>query len=142
MGRPKLLKRKAQKHWCLAYAHLLPPLKAALAPPGLDLSDGQTIDILMATMHELLVEKQGIICDPDKMLAVLNSHFKKTFSEFLVETLTGFGHFNVSTKWREDGSVTVTCDGGTAIVPAQVFAGERLDRDAILRDLKTEGRAT
>ena len=134
MGRPKLKKRKAQKHWCLAYAHLLPELKAALSPPGLDLSDGQLVDVLMATMHELLVEKKGIIADPDTLLRVLNEHFKRTFSEFLVTTLKGLGHKDVATNWEADGSVTVWCSAGSATIPPKVFG--LVNADSILREMK------
>ena len=141
-GRPKLLNPKRQARLNVEYLHLLPALKVALGPPpGLTLSDGQAIDVLIATMHELLVDKKGIIADPDKMIDYLNSHFKKTFSDFLVETLRAFGHRDVYTKWREDGAVTVTCDGGGVKIPAQLFAGEHLDKAAILRELRPAGRA-
>ena len=141
-GRPRLTHPKRQARLNVEYLHLLPELKTAISPRGLTMTDGQAVDVLIATMHELLVEKQGVICDPDKMVDFLNHHFKKTFSEFLVETLKGFGHMDVSAKWREDGSVTVTCDDGTAVVPAQPFEGERLDKDAILRELRPTGRVT
>ena len=144
MGRPKLKKRKAQKHWCLAYSHLLPDLKTALSPPGLELSDGQLVDVLMATMHELIVEKRGIICDPEKLLEVVNTQFKTEFSRFFADAMTAAGHGQAKTFWNADGSVEVSWgDGRMRIkIPAKVFEGRRMNSDEFLREVRAEGRVS
>ena len=142
MGRPKLKKRKAQKHWCLAYAHLLPDLKAAMSPPGLELSDGQLVDVLMATMHELIVEKRGIICNPEKLLEVVNRQFKTEFSRFFADAMTAAGHGQAKTFWNADGSVTVSWGDGRIKIPAKVFEGRRMNSDEFLREVKAEGRVS
>ena len=139
-GRPRLKTPKAQARLNVEYLHLLPPLKTAMSPRGLSMTNAQAIDVLIATMHELLVERKGIVVDTDKMIDVLNGHFRRTFSAFLAETLTAFGHEDVATSWREDGSVKVECAGGTAVVPEKVFAGDGLDRDGLLRELKATTR--
>lgn len=134
-GRPKSKHPKSQRHLNLAYMHLLPALKAKLAPPGLEVSDGQMVDIAIATLHELLVDKGAEIIDPVRMLAVVNAHFKRTFSEFLVKVLTEDGRQKVETFWSEDGQVHVKWDTSSISIPAEVFA--RADANSMLRDLKT-----
>ena len=129
-GRPK-----SQRHLNLAYMHLLPELKAKITPPGLEMSDGQMVDVAIATLHELLVEKGAELIDPVRMLAVVNAQFKRTFSEFLVKVLTEDGRQNVSTYWSEDGRVHVKWDTSSVSIPAEVFA--RADADSMLRELKT-----
>ena len=142
MSRKKLARPKKQRHLQLAYMHLLEELKPALAPSGLDLSDGQAIDVAVATMHELLVEKRGIIVDPDKMLALMNRILKTELSRFFAEAMTKAGHGEVKSFWNADGGITVTWDEGRMEVPAAVFSGERMDKDALLRELKAEGRVS
>ena len=137
MGRKKSERPKTRNTYSLEYVDKLKELKERLAPKGLHITDGQAIDVLVATMHELVIEKRGIICDPDKMLDVLNHHFTREFSKFLAQALEEFGHKDVKTQWRKDGSVIVTCDGAAADIPAKVFAGERMDKDGLLRELKT-----
>ena len=73
------------------------------------------------------------------MIDYLNSHFKKTFSDFLVETLRAFGHRDVYTKWREDGAVTVTCDGGGVKIPAQLFRRRALGQGRDPTGTETSG---
>ena len=137
-GRPKSQHPKTQRHLNLAYMHLLPELKAKLTPPGLEMSDGQAVDVAIATMHELLIGEGAEVIDPVRMLAVVNAQFKRTFAEFLVKTLTEDGRQNVSTFWSEDGSVHVKWDTSSVSIPAEVFA--RADADSMLRDLKTGRR--
>ena len=134
-GRPKSQNPKSQRHLNLAYMHLLPELKAKITPPGLEMSDGQMVDVAIATLHELLVEKGAELIDPVRMLAVVNAQFKRTFSEFLVKVLTEDGRHNVSTYWSEDGRVHVKWDTSSVSIPAEVFA--RADADSMLRELKT-----
>ena len=134
-GRPKSQNPKSQRHLNLAYMHLLPELKAKITPPGLEMSDGQMVDVAIATLHELLVEKGAELIDPVRMLAVVNAQFKRTFSEFLVKVLTEDGRQNVSTYWSEDGRVHVKWDTSSVSIPAEVFA--RADADSMLRELKT-----
>ena len=135
MSRKKLARPKKQRHLQLAYMHLLEELKPALAPAGLDLSDGQAVDVAVATLHELLVEKRGMIVDTDKLMALLNRQFRTEFVESMVKILTELGHTDVHTEWREDFSVKVTCDGGGFIVPPQMFA--RADAERGLREMQT-----
>ena len=134
-GRPKSKHPKTQRHLNLAYMHLLPELKAKLTPPGLEVSDGQMIDIAVATLHELLVLKGAEVVDPDRMLAVVNAQFKRTFSEFLVKVLTEDGRQKVETYWSEDGRVHVKWDTSSVSIPAEVFA--RADADSMMRELRT-----
>ena len=135
MGRKKLKRPKKQHHLSLAYLDQLQDIKDKLAPPGLELSDGQAVDICIATLHELLVEKGAELIDPVRMLAVVNAQFKRTFSEFLVKVLTEDGRQNVSTYWSEDGRVHVKWDTSSVSIPAEVFA--RADADSMMRELKT-----
>ena len=135
MGRKKLKRPKKQHHLSLAYLDQLQDIKDKLAPPGLELSDGQAVDICIATLHELLVEKGGEIVDPVRMLAVINSQFRKQFVESMVKVLTELGHTDVHTEWREDFSVKVTCDAGGFTVPPEMFA--RADADSKIRELRT-----
>ena len=137
LGRPKALRPKKQKRFSVAYLHLLEELKPRLAPPGLDLSDGQAIDICIGTLHEMLVQDGLTVVNTDKMLAVLNHHFKKTFSEFLVKVLTEDGRQDVETYWSPDGRVGVKWDTSSISIPAEVFAGEGLDEDGLLRQMRT-----
>ena len=135
MGKPRLKRPKTRHHYSLACIKELHELRDRLTPTGLEMTDGQAIDVIVSTMHEVIIEKGLEIIDPDKMLALTNEHFKKTFSEFLVQILTQFGHADVKTHWREDGSILVRCDVGGFTVPAEVFA--RADADSKLRELKT-----
>ena len=64
IGRPRLTRPTKQKRLNLAYMHLLAPLKTKLTPLGLEVSDSQMIDICVATMHEVLVEKGAEVIDP------------------------------------------------------------------------------
>ena len=135
LGRPRAKHPKTQRHFSVAYAHLLEPLKAKIAPPGLELSDGQAVDICIATLHELLVEKRGEIVDPEKMMALINRQFRSQFVEAMVKVLTELGHTDVHTEWRKDFSVKVTCDAGGFTVPPEMFA--RADADSMMRELRT-----
>ena len=135
-------RKKQQKHWCLAYADLLEPLKKKFAPPGLELTDGQTCDIALAVVHEILIEDNLQIVDLDKLLAHFNEHLKKTWADFVSKALIGAGHEDVVVDWHKDGSVEVRWDGGRAIVPTKVFSGERMDKDDWLRQLKTGVRVS
>ena len=134
IGRPRLTRPTKQKRLNLAYMHLLAPLKTKLTPLGLEVSDSQMIDICVATMHEVLVEKGAEVIDPARMLEVVNAEFKRNFSEFLVKVLTEDGRQNVSTHWSEDGKVYVKWDTSAVTIPAEVFA--RADADSMLRHLK------
>ena len=135
MGKPKLKRQKTRHHYSLACIKELRELRDRLTPTGLEMTDGQAIDVIVSTMHGVIIEKGLEIVDPERMLALTNEHFKKTFSEFLVQILTQFGHTDVTTKWRKDGSVQVRCDVGSFTVPSEVFG--RADADSQLRELKT-----
>ena len=135
MSRKKLARPKKQRHLQLAYMHLLEELKPAMGPAGLDLSDGQAVDVAVATLHELLVLKRGAIVDTDRLLDLLNRQFRKEFVESMVKVLAELGHTDIHTEIRKDFSVKVTCDAGGFTVPAQMFARETAERR--LRELKT-----
>ena len=135
MGRPKLARPKKQTRLNVTCLELVKELKAVLAPPGLELTDAQTFDIAVCTLHELLVEKRLTVVDPNKMLSVLNGHFRRTFAEFLVTTLKGLGHKDVATKWEANGSVTVWCSAGSATIPPEVFG--IVNAESLLMEMKT-----
>ena len=135
MSRKKLARPKKQRHLQLAYMHLLEELKPALAPSGLDLSDGQAVDVAVATLHELLVEKRGAIVDTDKLMALLNRQFRKQFVESMVKVLAELGHTDIHTELRKDFSISVECDAGSFTVPPQMFA--RADAESGLREMQT-----
>ena len=137
MSRKKLARPKKQRHLQLAYMHLLEELKPKLSPPGLDLSDGQAVDIAIGTLHEMLILDKLTVVNTDRLMAVLNHHFKKTFSEFLVKVLTEDGRQDVETYWSPEGKVYVKWDTGSIAIPAEVFAGEHLDTDDLLREMRT-----
>ena len=139
-GRPRLIRPKKQARLNVEYLHLLPELKTAISPRGLSMTDAQAIDVLISLVHELLVERRGFMCDPEKLLNAMNGQIRKVFSEVMPEILEGLGHKDVKTTYAADGKVTVTCDTGAARMPAEVFTGERLDKDALLRELKAVGR--
>ena len=139
MGRKKLARAKKQRHLQLAYMHLLEELKPALAPAGLDLSDGQAVDVAVATLHELLVEKRGEIVDMDRLMGVVNQQFRNQFVESMVKVLAELGHTDIHTQICKDFSVNVTCDSGRFTVPAQMFA--RADADSKLRGITPQGHA-
>ena len=124
----------------LAYMHLLEELKPKLAPPGLDLSDGQAVDIAVATLHEMLVLDKLAVVNMDTVMEVLNRHFKTAFSRFFVEAMTKAGHAEVKTAWTAAGGVIVTWDGGRMEISAQVFTGAFGNKDTWLRDMRTGAR--
>ena len=139
-GRPKLKKPKKQARLNVECLDLLPEVKTALSPRGLTMTDAQTIDVVVSLVHELLVERRGFMCDPEKLLAVMNGQIKKVFSEVMPEILEGLGHKDVKTSYDAEGRVIVVCDTGAARMPAEVFTGERLDKDEVLKELKAVGR--
>ena len=126
----------------MTYLDLLQELKTVLAPKGLEMTDAQTFDVAICVLHELLVLKRGMICDPVKLMRFINQHFKKEFSQFFAEAMTKAGHGPVKTVWNKDGSVTATWGDGRMEIPAKLFEGERLDADSFLRELKAEGRVS
>ena len=93
------------------------------------------MDVCIATLHQLVIEKGLTVVNMDKMLAIVNKHFKRTFSEFLVTTLEGLGHKDVATKWEDNGSVTVWCKAGAATIPSEVFG--TFDAESLLLEAKT-----
>ena len=137
MGKPKLKRQKTRHHYSLANIKELRELKDRLTPEGLEMTDGQAIDVIVTTMYGAIIEKGLDVVDLDKLLAIVNGHFQRVFSQFLSEVLTEFGHKDVKSKWQSDGSVQVTCDAGGATLPPKVFAGERLDKGGLLREMRT-----
>ena len=135
MGRKKLKDPKTQRHFSVAYMHLMDELRPKLVPPGLQVSDGEMVDVCIKTLHLLLVDKQLTVVDPAKMMAVLNSHFRQTFSDYLVTTLEGLGHKDVRAEWQPDGSVMIACSAGTAKVPSQVFG--LVTAESLVMQMKT-----
>ena len=135
MSRKKLKDPKTQRHFSVAYLHLMDELRPKLVSPGLQVSDGEMVDVCIATLHQLVIEKGLTVVNMDKMLAIVNKHFKRTFSEFLVTTLEGLGHKDVATKWEDNGSVTVWCKAGAATIPSEVFG--TFDAESLLLEAKT-----
>ena len=135
MGRKKLKQPKTQRHFSVAYMHLMDELRTKLISPGLQVSDGEMVDVCIATLHQLVFDKGLTVVNPVKMLDILNTHFKRTFSEFLVTTLKGLGHKDVATRWEDDGSVTVWCKAGAATIPAKVFGN--VNAESLLMEMKT-----
>ena len=141
-GRPKLLNPKKQTRLNVTYLELVQELKAKLAPPGLELTDAQTFDIAVCTLHKLMVGPRSIVCDLDQMMTTLNVHFKLAFNEALVSALEAFGHKDAKVQWSDNGHVAVTCEGLAAVVPARLLGWERLDKAEILRELRPTGKVT
>ena len=137
MARSKLKKPKTRHNFALANIGQLRELRDRLTPTGLEMTDSQALDIVVATMHGAIIEKGLEVVDLDGLLAIVNKHFTSTFSVFLVEVLTKAGHTNVRTVWSEDGSVQVWWDDGGVTLPAIVFAGERMDKHGLLREMRT-----
>ena len=140
IGRPKLAQPKTQKRLNLAYMHLLEPLRAKLTPRGVELSDSQLIDTCVATVHGLLLEEGVEVCDPVRMLALVNRQFRNQFVESMVKVLTELGHTNIRIQVREDQTFLVTCTDGEFSVPAEMFG--RADANSMFRDMKTPGGST
>ena len=135
MGRKKLKDPKTQRHFSVAYMHLMDEVRAKLVPPGLQVSDGEMVDVCIKTLHLLLVEKGLKAVDPAKMMKIMNEHFRRTFAEYLKTTLEGLGHKNVRTRWEPDGSVTVLCAAGAATVPAEVFG--IVNAESVVMEMQT-----
>ena len=135
MGKPKLKRQKTRHHYSLATIKELRELKDRLTPKGLEMTDGQAIDVIVSTMHEVMIEKGFEIVDPERMMELVNVQFRKQFVESMVKVLAELGHTDIHTELREDFSVKVTCDVGGFTVPSEVFA--RADADSTLRELKT-----
>ena len=137
MARSKLKKPKTRHHLALANIGQLRELKDRLTPTGLEMTDSQALDIVVATMHGAIIEKGLQVVNMDHMLGIMNEHLKRVWAEFVSKALEGAGHEDVVVDWHKDGSVEVRWDQGRAIVPAQVFAGEWMDKDDLLRQERT-----
>ena len=135
MGRKKLKDPKTQRHFSVAYMHLMDELRPKLVPPGLQVSDGEMVDVCIKTLHLLLVEKGLTVVNPAKAMKVYNEHFRQTFAEYLATTLKGLGHKDVATKWEADGSITVRCAAGDATIPPEVFG--IVNAESLLMEMKT-----
>ena len=135
MGKPKLKRPKTRHHYSLARIKELHELRDRLTPKGLEMTDGQAIDVIVSTMHEVIIEKRFEVVEPDKLMALLNRQFRTEFVESMTKILAELGHTDIETEWLPDFSVKVTCDGGGFTVPAQMFA--RADAESTLRELKT-----
>ena len=135
MGRTKNKNPKTRHNYSLGCLKELRALRDRLTPPGLEMTDGQTIDIIVATMHGVIIEKSLEIVDPDRMMELINVQFRKQFVDSMVKVLSELGHSNIHTELHADLSVHVTCDEGGFTVPAEVFG--RADADSRLRELKT-----
>ena len=119
----------------LAYMHLLEELKPKLAPPGLDLSDGQAVDIAVATLHEMLVLDKLEVVNPDRLAKALNNLHMRGIAKAIGEIVSALGHTDITVKWGLDGSINVHCDGGTVTLPHKLFA--RGDTEGELRAMRT-----
>ena len=135
MGKPKLKRQKTRHHYSLACIKELRALKDRLTPTGLEMTDGQAIDVIVSTMHGVIIEKGLEIVEPDRMMELVNVQFRTQFHESMVKVLTELGHTDIRTELREDLSIQVTCDSGGFTVPAEMFG--RADADSRLRELKT-----
>ena len=58
MGRKKSEHPKTRNTYSLQYVGKLKELKERLAPKGLHITDGQAIDVLVATMHEIMFDER------------------------------------------------------------------------------------
>ena len=135
MTRKKLEQPKTQRHFSVAYMHLMDELRAKLVPPGLQVGDGEMIDVCVKTLHMLLVEKGLTVVSPTRAVKVYNEHFRRTFSEYLATTLRGLGHQDVAVTWESDGSVTVRCAAGYATIPPEVFG--IVNAESLLMEMRT-----
>ena len=133
--KPKLKRPKTRHHYSLATLRELHELRDRLTPKGLEMTDGQAIDVVVSTMHEVIIEKRFEVVNPAKMLELVNVQFRKQFVESMTKILGELGHTAIETEWLPDFSVKVTCDAGGFTVPAQMFA--RADAESTLRELKT-----
>ena len=134
MGRKKLAHMKNRNTYSLENLKQLREIRDKISPMGMHMTDSQTLDVVIVTMHKVLFDNNLQVTDVDAQLAMLNHHFTKTFSEFLEKTLREFGHTDVATTWSEDGSITVVCDKGGAIVPAAMFG--RDDADSMVKSTR------
>ncbi len=135
MGKPKLKRPKTRNHYSLACLKELHELRDRLTPEGLEMTDGQAIDVAVSTLHGVIIEKRFEVVEPDKLMALLNRQFRTEFVESMVKVLAELGHTDIHTEVLKDFSVQVTCDAGGFTVPAQMFA--RADAESTLRELKT-----
>ena len=135
MGKPKLKRQKTRHHYSLACIKELRELRDRLTPQGLEMTDGQAIDVIVSTMHGVIIEKSFEVVEPDKLMALLNRQFRNQFVESMVKVLTELGHTDIRVQLREDHSAKVTCDAGEFTVPPQTFG--RADAESSLREMKT-----
>ena len=135
MARSKLKKPKTRHNLALANMGQLRELRDRLTPTGLEMTDSQALDIVVATMHGVIIEKRFEVVQPDKLMALLNQQFRKQFVESMVKVLAELGHTDIHTEIRKDFSVKVTCDAGGFTVPPEMFA--RADADSKIRELRT-----
>ena len=135
MGKPRLKRPKTRHHYSLACIKELHELRDRLTPTGLEMTDGETIDVVVSTLHGVIIAKGLEVVEPDKLMALLNRQFRKQFVESMVKVLAELGHKDIHTELRKDFSVKVTCDGGIFNVPAKIFA--RADAESTLREMKT-----
>ena len=92
MGKPKLKRQKTRHHYSLACHKELLALKDRLTPTGLEMTDGQAIDIVVSTMYGVIIEKGFEVVEPDRMMDLLNRQFRKQFTESMVKILSELGH--------------------------------------------------
>ena len=133
MGRKKLTRTKNRNTYSLENLKLLREIRDKITPMGLHATDSQALDVVIVVLHKIMFDDNLQVTDIDALLKMVNGHVTREFSEFLEKTLTEFGHTDVATHWQEDGTVTVVCDKGGAIIPPVMFG--RAD----LRTLKATG---
>ena len=136
MGRNKLTHTKNRNTYSLENIKQLREIRDKISPMGMHMTDSQALDVTIIVMHKVLFDNKLQVVDMDKVLAYFNEHLKRTWAEFVSKALEGAGHEDVEVDWHKDGSVEVRWDQGRAIVPAQVFAGEGLGEDDLLRKMK------
>ena len=134
MGKPKLKRPKTRNHYSLACLKELHELRDRLTPEGLEMTDGQAIDVAVSTLHGVIIEKRFEVVEPDKLMALLNRQFRTEFVESMVKVLAELGHTDIHTELRKDFSVKVICNAGGFTVPAQMFA--RADAESTLREFR------
>ena len=90
MGRKKLTHTKNRNTYSLENLKQLREIRDKLSPMGMHMTDSQALDVVIVVMHKVLFDPNLQVTEVDALLKMLNGHFTKTFSEFLIKTLTEF----------------------------------------------------
>ena len=99
MGKPKLKRPKTRNHYSLACLKELHELRDRLTPEGLEMTDGQAIDVAVSTLHGVIIEKRFEVVEPDKLMALLNRQFRTEFVESMVPRYwPSLGHTDIRNR--------------------------------------------